>query len=64
MDESQIKYMEINGITESDCNSCSKSLVGTIKPYSKHLVICYGASSSWRSHIAEDGRILRENDSH
>lgn len=55
MEETQIKYMLDNGISEADCSSCTKSIVGSVKSYSKHLVICSGDSSRWISHIAEAG---------
>jgi hypothetical protein len=55
MEQAQIKYMLDNGISEADCNSCTKSIVGTIKSYSKHLIVCSGDSSRWISHIAEAG---------
>ena len=55
MESQQIEYMLKNGISESDCNSCSKSIVGTLKPHEKHLVICNGNSSYWKSHIDQHG---------
>ena len=55
MDESQITYMLKNGISEKDCSNCSKSIVGSVKPYAKHLIVCTGLSSLWSSHIAENG---------
>ena len=55
MDERQIAYMIKNGIEEVDCSSCNKNIVGSIKPYAKHLIVCAGSSSLWVSHIAEGG---------
>ena len=55
MDEGQIAYMIKNGIPEADCSSCNKNIVGSIKPYAKHLVVCAGSSSLWISHVAEGG---------
>jgi hypothetical protein len=55
MEAEQIKYMLENGISEEDCKSCNKNLVGSIKPYAKHLIINSGDASRWISHIAETG---------
>jgi hypothetical protein len=48
-------YMRERGISESDCANCNKNLVGTIKKYSKHLIICYGNPLTWISDIKEGG---------
>lgn len=55
MEPAQIKYMLENGISEADCSSCTKSIVGSINSYAKHLVICSGDSSKWISYIADAG---------
>jgi hypothetical protein len=57
-DEEQIDHMEYmreRGISDSDCANCNKNLVGTIKKYSKHLIICYGNPLTWISDIKEGG---------
>lgn len=55
MEEDQVAYMRKNGLSEIECEGCNKSLIGSIKPYSKHLVICYQNAALWNSHIAEEG---------
>jgi hypothetical protein len=58
MEESQLTYMRKNGLTEVECEGCNKSLIGSIKPYSKHLVICYKNATLWGSHISEEGMYM------
>jgi hypothetical protein len=52
MEEAQLEYASKRGISEADCENCNKNLVGTIKPYNKHLIVCAGSASSWLPVIA------------
>ena len=51
-----VAYGTARGLTVDECtNCCSKSLVGSIKPYQKHLILCYKNPSTWLADIKDDG---------
>ena len=53
MEPQQIEYAVKRGVSESDCCAqCNKNLVGSIKPYVRHLIVCAGSASNWMPVIA------------
>ena len=50
-----VAYGTARGLTVDECANCSKSLVGSIKPYQKHLILCYKDPSTWLADIKDDG---------
>lgn len=56
LDNEQLQYLESKGIDLKDCSSCNKNLVGTTKPYLKHLILSYGSADQWSSHITNAGQ--------
>ena len=62
MEIAQTEYLLKNGVDPLDCNSCSKSLVGSIRSYSHHLLICTGHASKWGTYIGDAGNPFILND--
>ena len=51
-----VAYGTARGLTVDECtNCCSKSLIGSIKPYQKHVILCYKDPSTWLADIKDDG---------
>ena len=51
-----VEYGTKRGLTPDDCTNCTKSLIGSIKPYQKHLILCaQGIPTSWMSEIKDAG---------
>lgn len=51
-----VEYGTKRGLTADECINCTKSLIGSIKPYQKHLILCaHGAPTSWIAEIKDAG---------
>jgi hypothetical protein len=51
-----VEYGTKRGLTEDECANCSKSMIGSIKPYDKHLILCaHGLPTTWISEIKDEG---------